>query len=69
MENTVNNNTNNQRPTVSKTNFKLQATENGLTRPQLAKYFGIKESQVNNIAKQLGIKLRRNIQPSVILID
>lgn len=69
MENTVNNTTVvKHRPTISKTNFKLQAS-NGLTRTELAKYFGIKESQVSNIAKQLQVKLKRNIIPTINLID
>ncbi len=71
MENTENKTTicGNERPTVSKTNFIIQATENKLTRPQMAEYFGIKESQVSKLAKQLEVKIARNIQPAINLID
>lgn len=56
-------------PTVSKSNFIIQAKDNGLTRPKLAEYFGIKESQVIKIAKQLNVEIKRNVQPAINLID
>ena len=63
------NNNGKQRPTVSRSEFTTQAISNGLTRPQLASHFGIKESQVTKIAKTLNITLKRNVVPSINLVD
>lgn len=65
MENTIKK----EVPTISKADFHTQAVTNGLTRPKLASHYGIKESQVTKIAKQLDITLKRNLTPTINLID
>lgn len=57
-----------KRPTIDAKQFKSDV-ESGMTRNKLATKYGVKVSVVNKIAKQLEVKIKREVKPSYELIN
>lgn len=55
-------------PTVSKSAF-IADVNNGMKREQLAEKYSITTKNVNEIAKLLNIKIKKNMKPKFILVD